>query len=177
MEYVEEPDIGLADDDSKYFKLMEKIDKDSYTRNTSVGIASAITAYARIAMYDYIADEGVVYSDTDSIFTTKELPEHMVGKELGQMKLEYQFDAALFVRSKIYYTVKDGVYKVVFKGVKRGLATQDDVNKLYLGSSVTFYNNNLRKIPGGGLKEESVKYTVTPPDGSKRSMVRDEEGN
>ena len=53
-----------------------------------VGIASAITAYARIEMMKYKTIPGIIiyYSDTDSIITNKELPTQFVGPELGQVK-------------------------------------------------------------------------------------------
>ena len=40
---------------------------------SNVAIASAVTAYARIHMIPYKLDESTVYTDTDSIFTTKPL--------------------------------------------------------------------------------------------------------
>jgi hypothetical protein len=53
-----------------------------------VGIAAAVTAYARIEMLKYKTIPGlkIFYTDTDSIFCDKELPPDMVGSELGQMK-------------------------------------------------------------------------------------------
>ena len=55
-----------------------------------VGIASAITAYARIEMMKYKTIPGIkiYYTDTDSIITNKELPTQFVGPELGQVKDE-----------------------------------------------------------------------------------------
>lgn len=57
---------------------------------TNVAIASAIASYARIEMMKYKTLPGVIvyYTDTDSIFINKELPSHLVGDKLGQMKDE-----------------------------------------------------------------------------------------
>ena len=57
---------------------------------TNVAIASAIASYARIEMMKFKNIPGVktFYTDTDSIFVDKELPAHLVGDELGQMKDE-----------------------------------------------------------------------------------------
>ena len=55
---------------------------------SNVAIASAVTAYARIHMIPYKLDESTVYTDTDSIFTTKPLNSSFLGKGLGQMKDE-----------------------------------------------------------------------------------------
>jgi hypothetical protein len=55
---------------------------------SNVAIAAAVTAYARIQMIYYKLLPGTVYSDTDSIFTTDVLPDHLIGSGLGQMKDE-----------------------------------------------------------------------------------------
>jgi hypothetical protein len=55
---------------------------------SNVAIASAVTAYARIHMIDYKLLPGTVYTDTDSIFISNPLPDHMIGPELGLMKDE-----------------------------------------------------------------------------------------
>jgi hypothetical protein len=52
-------------------------------------IAAAVTAYARIHMIYYKLLPGTVYTDTDSIFTTEELSEHLIGPGLGLMKVEW----------------------------------------------------------------------------------------
>ena len=59
--------------------------------NVSIGIAAAITAYARIHMMQYLQDPSykVYYTDTDSIVTNKPLSSDHIGKALGQLKLEY----------------------------------------------------------------------------------------
>ena len=59
---------------STNFKDFEKLVK------CNVGIASAITSYARIFMIPFKIDGSVVYTDTDSIFTTRPLPLHLIGK-------------------------------------------------------------------------------------------------
>lgn len=55
---------------------------------TNVAIAAAITAYARIHMIPFKLNRNVVYTDTDSIFTTQPLDSSLIGKELGLMKDE-----------------------------------------------------------------------------------------
>ena len=73
------------------FKQFEK------TVKSNIAIASAITSYARISMIPFKLDEGVCYTDTDSIFTGEVLPSEYVGNELGQFKLEHKFDEAVFL--------------------------------------------------------------------------------
>jgi hypothetical protein len=47
-------------------------------------------------------DEDILYSDTDSIFTTKELSKECVGTELGQMKLEKFYNKFISLAPKVY---------------------------------------------------------------------------
>ena len=65
----------------------------------------AVTAYARIFMSQFINNEyyDVIYSDTDSIVTTKKLPQDWIGDEWGKFKLEYHAEFALFIAPKLYY--------------------------------------------------------------------------
>jgi hypothetical protein len=55
---------------------------------SNVAIAAAVTSYARIHMLYYKLLPGTVYTDTDSIFTTDQLSEHLIGSDLGLMKDE-----------------------------------------------------------------------------------------
>jgi hypothetical protein len=72
--------------------------------NISIGIASAISAYARIHMSKFKnnSDYNLFYTDTDSIFIDKPLPNKFIGKDLGQMKLEYNFIEGTFLAPKVY---------------------------------------------------------------------------
>ena len=72
--------------------------------NTCVALAAAITSYARISIYKFVSMESTAYTDTDSIYSTKQLPAELIGDNLGQMKFEFAFDEALFVKPKIYFT-------------------------------------------------------------------------
>jgi hypothetical protein len=45
----------------------------------------------------------IYYTDTDSIDVNRELPSHLIGDELGQMKLEHIFDEAIFLGPKMYW--------------------------------------------------------------------------
>lgn len=56
----------------------------------SIPIAAATTAYARLFMSEYLADHklDILYTDTDSIYTTTKLPEEKINNDLGGWKLE-----------------------------------------------------------------------------------------
>ena len=60
---------------------------------SNVAIAAAVTSYARIEMMKLkmlLIKLGIklFYTDTDSIFVDKELPNYLIGKEIGQLKDE-----------------------------------------------------------------------------------------
>jgi hypothetical protein len=78
------------------YKLLTKLNNELHSNienyhtaiKSNVAIAAAVTAYARIHMIYYKLLEGTVYSDTDSIFTTDVLSDHLIGSGLGLMKDE-----------------------------------------------------------------------------------------
>jgi DNA polymerase elongation subunit (family B) len=93
-----------------------------------VGIAAAVTAYARIEMLELkmlLIKLGInlYYTDTDSLFTDKELPKYLVGKGLGQLKDELNggvIKKAYFLGIKKYgYLDDDNKTHSVFSGVER----------------------------------------------------------
>jgi DNA polymerase type B, organellar and viral len=75
--------------------------------DVNIAIASAITAGARIHMSTFKNNPNfnLYYSDTDNAVIDQELPEHMVGKDLGQMKLEHIINKAVFLAltERVYY--------------------------------------------------------------------------
>jgi len=110
------------------------------THNVSIGIAAAITAYARIHMSQFKnnPDFNLYYSDTDSIYIDKPLPEEMRSNTiLGKMKLEYILKNAIFLAPKVYYLeTEDGkiIYKV--KGLKHEIVlTYNEFEQLLLKQS------------------------------------------
>lgn len=72
--------------------------------NISIPISAAITSYARIHMSQFLSDPNLIifYTDTDSIFSNKPLPSHLIGKELGKLKLENIFKEIIFICPKVY---------------------------------------------------------------------------
>jgi hypothetical protein len=71
--------------------------------NISIVIASAISAYARIHMTQFKNNPNynLFYTDTDSIFIDKPLSDNLIGKDLGKMKLEYNFIEGTFLSPKV----------------------------------------------------------------------------
>ena len=92
---------------------------------SAVQISCAIAAYARLSINPFknIISNKLYYSDTDSLVLEKKLTENIVGKELGQWKLEAIIKKGIFIRPKLYsYFTEDGILKKVASGV--------DYNKL-----------------------------------------------
>lgn len=103
---------------------------------SNVAIASAITAYARIAMMKFKNIPGlkVYYTDTDSIFVNQELPAELVGDEIGQMKDElgggWIKEAYFFGIKKYAYIDNNNKLKTVFSGMDRNSLNWEDIIKL-----------------------------------------------
>jgi hypothetical protein len=95
---------------------------------SNVGIASAVTSYARIEMMELkmlLLRLGIklFYTDTDSIFTDKEIPEHLIGKDLGQLKDELNgkfIKRGYFLGIKKYgYLDSEDKTHSIFSGIER----------------------------------------------------------
>ncbi len=111
--------------------LFEK-NNDHKIIKSNVAIAAAVTANARIIMnvYKLAAGESLLYTDTDSMFTTKPLDPELIGKALGMMKDELGgriIDEAYFFGIKKYgYRIGDEVFSV-FAGIKRNSLTWQNI--------------------------------------------------
>ena len=110
----------------------------------NVAIAAAVTSYARIQMIPFKIDGSCVYSDTDSVFSTKKLDDKFIGSDLGLMKDELNgltIKEAYFLGIKKYgYTYLDKndklVTKSVFAGVSRDSLTFEEIIKLSEGHTI-----------------------------------------
>ena len=89
-----------------------KEDEDLYHGvDVSIAVAAAITSGARILMSEFKnqPDFDLYYTDTDSIITNNPLPSDLVGNQLGQFKLEYEINDAVFLAPKVYgFTTTSG---------------------------------------------------------------------
>lgn len=106
-------------------------------KNISVVVYTMVTVAARTHMSQFKTDKSLIiyYTDTDSIDINKPLDPKFVGDELGQMKLEFIFNEAIFLGPKMYggeYVVYESVcgtyvvYEIVkVKGLKMPLAFKE----------------------------------------------------
>nr|YP_009517257.1 DNA polymerase [Tephrocybe rancida]YP_009517278.1 DNA polymerase [Tephrocybe rancida]AYE93167.1 DNA polymerase [Tephrocybe rancida]AYE93168.1 DNA polymerase [Tephrocybe rancida] len=94
--------------DLKKDRLNTILDNGSESHSINIAIASSITAYARIHMSKFknSPDYKLFYTDTDSIYINKPLPDYLVSssakQELGKMKLEMIGEKAVFLAPKVY---------------------------------------------------------------------------
>ena len=128
--------------------------------------ASYITSEARVInleTQEAIRAHGeVFYTDTDSFTATTEIgtdcgPEalrHLVGDELGQLKLESQ--DKLEIRGNKHYILADGT--VVLKGVKRGAAMRDGA---YRWDSIVGLKEAIRRNMTPGTPLERARTPVS----------------
>jgi hypothetical protein len=145
------------------------------THNTNIAIASAITAYARIHMSQFKnnSDFNLYYSDTDSIYIDKALPESLVNsKILGMMKLEHKINKTIFLAPKVYYLENDKIiYKV--KGLSHDieLTIKDFENLLYKESWIQKWQTKWRKnLAEGHISVLNEVYTLKVTS-NKRKLI------
>ena len=84
--------------------------------------------------YKTLPGISVYYTDTESIFIDKALPNNLEGKELGEMKNELgkgvTIDKAIFLGNKKYgYTVGNKDFST-FSGAKKNKITFDEIRSI-----------------------------------------------
>ena len=113
--------------------------------SSNVAIASFVTAYARISMSKFFNQKGlsVYYTDTDSIFIDKPLPDHFVdSKELGYMKLEDVFVMFISIGAKNWIGITvNGVVVCKMKGSKIKINYLDFLYLLQTNNTKTVNQN------------------------------------
>jgi hypothetical protein len=112
---------------------------------SSIPIAAAMNAYARMSINTMKNLEGnlCLYSDTDSVVLQFSLPDSMVGTELGQYKLEYDIESAIFIRTKLYALIsKEGKVIIKSSGVNPNKLSWEDFEKLNKGINVEVMRNS-----------------------------------
>lgn len=117
---------------------------------SNVAIAAAITSYARIHMIDLKLNNDVIYSDTDSIFTSHPIDPKFIGSDIGLLKDEMGgtiIDKAYFLGLKQYgYTYKDSnnimIDKSVWAGVPKDGLSFDIIEKIASGLEHNLVINN-----------------------------------
>lgn len=150
------------------------------THNVNIGIAAAITAYARMHMSKFKNNSKykLFYTDTDSVYLDKPLDDSMVSSTiLGKMKLENTFNKAIFLAPKVYYleTIDDKViYKV--KGLKHEVElTKDDFENLMFKQSFLqkLQSKWIKNLTESNILIREDLYTLQVTD-NKRKLIYDQ---
>lgn len=98
-------------------------------------LASYVTSYGRLKIYDYLTKYNGLYCDTDSIITFMDIPN---SNELGEMKLENELKELIIIKPKMY--MKKDLFDKEF--VKLKGIPNPDINILtkVLNNEKIFYN-------------------------------------
>ena len=159
--------------------LMDDLPENQRNYNTNIAIAAAITAGARVYMsyFKNMEDINIYYSDTDSICTDTPLDPKYVGGELGQFKLEHQFDEAVFLAPKVWGGKNKYYETVKVKGLKNPV--KYDLLKTLLKKGNSLQNPNeiwYKDISKGQIIVKDEIYTLSVTD-NKRQLIYDGNNN
>ena len=149
--------IQFSADGQSFTLLNGEINLYSYS---SLGLASAITAYARIGINEVKLKlskdhpDSLLYSDTDSLFCKSPLPDDLVGPNLGQFKLVKKVSKIYIIKPKVYLTVDyDGTFDSTLAGVDFNLTPEICEKLLYPNNSHTIYSKKwIRNYALGNLE-------------------------
>lgn len=161
-----------------FFTLPSSLDSDAFSiKNTSVVIASVITASARIHMSIFKTDPklNIYYTDTDSIDVNQELKPKFIGSELGQMKLEHTFSSAIYLSPKMYGGKTEEYEIVRIKGLKNPIPYSELLPLLTKNSTLEIKQEKWYSDVSNGLfhiKDEIYTLMVTD---NKRKLLYNKE--
>jgi len=180
---------------------MKRINSNFIINNSSIAIAAAITAEARIFMSIFKNNPHIklYYSDTDSIFINlnpdqlnelfkEKFPQGIVSnKGLGLLKLENVINKAIFLAPKCYWLeLADGTRKVKIKGVKSSFiqkAIDEEILTFETFKSMLNKDNSLvlnqekwaRKYIDANITILQTSYELKQND-NKRELIYDDNG-
>jgi hypothetical protein len=163
-----------------YFLIFYMLpDDEKLDSKTSVGIATATTAYSRIHMSQFKNNDKIrlYYTDTDSIYTDSDISESFIDpKTLGKLKLENICKRAIFLAAKLYYLETDsGKLVIKVKGLKdtTTLNYDDFKNLLYKNFIVERSHNKwFRNLSESKINIIAQIYSIKVTD-NKRELIYD----
>jgi hypothetical protein len=165
------------------YKYNEELDM-FHGMDVNVAIASAITAGARILMSYFKNNPNFIlyYSDTDSVVVDKPLPDSMVGKNLGQLKLEYIIKRAIFLAPKVYGIEDENGKEIIkIKGVTSEATEKinlDILEKLLIeNESLEFKQFKwFKKVLKGDITIDEVVYKLKATSNKRAPIYNIEDG-
>lgn len=144
----DEPDFGCSYQEvGENTYRLKNVDK-KRSGETVVCWSSYVASYARVVLYNYLKP-GTYYADTDSVFTTQELPSELVDDyEFGLMALEHLVNESYFVAPK-RYAIKTSEGEIIkkIKGVHKDAVAYIPLETF--GADVgVFYDKPVKMITG-----------------------------
>jgi hypothetical protein len=139
---------------------------------SAVQIAAAITAWGRVSINKFKNDPNnkAIMSATDSLVCEKELPESVVGKDLGQMKLERKIAHGIFIRKNVYgLLLENGEFISKCGGLGKNKLTYEEFKLLLSGENLIktreIFKVNWEKL---SVKIFEIPFTI---NGIKKEIV------
>ena len=107
-----------------------------------------------------LPDTHVYYTDTDSVVLNRRLPHTLVGNQLGQFKLEYEIEEAVFLAPKVYGVItKDGKEFSKVKGYNHQVPFDNLVSLLKKDASLS-HDLRMKNLGQGSLKMSASPYNL-----------------
>ena len=174
--------INKIEYENHYLITIPHTNDESFGLDGNVAIALAVTAYSRIEMSKVKNNPNITiyYSDTDSIYISEYLPNHLVDKKiLGKWKFEGEYIYAIFLAPKTYGCLDlNGKHFTKIKGFSSQVTMEDletilntnrtDVNKLN-------QEKWFKDVTGGKIVIKSSPYQLCITD-NKRVLIHNEDG-
>ena len=146
------------------------------SKNTSIAIALAITAYSRIQMAHLkkIAQESgltIYYMDTDCIAISGDFDPNYIGTELGKLKLEHVFNEVVYLAPKVYAGKTDSYEYVKIKGAKNSISLNEMKKALFKNEILNINHfKNYKNVGKGYIEVKNEIYTLMLTD-NKRKLI------
>ena len=171
-------DILEIDGTNKIFLILNKIVHDL---NSSLPIASAVTAYARMRLAPILLDESikVLYTDTDSYVIEGDLEllnngkyKSLLHNNIGGLKLEHIFSEFIALAPKLYGGILEDntEFKTKVKGFKDRVEF-DILKNLLFNQDRNFlleHNKWFRSLNNGEIIIKSCPYTLELNENKRR---------
>lgn len=146
------------------------------SKNTSVPVALAITAQARVHMSKLkevatSSDLNIYYMDTDCIALSGKLDPKYIGLELGLLKLEHVFNDVIYLAPKVYSGKADGYEYTKVKGLKDSITFDELKPILKKGECIKLSQDKWYKDIGQShITVKDEVYTLMVTD-NKRELI------
>ena len=187
---TDEIDLKNGKELISFFKDSGQFDNHKLSqKNSSISIALAVTAYARIHMSlaprlkQIAIDSGltIFYMDTDSIAFSGSLAGNFVSnKKLGLLKLEHVFNEVVYLAPKVYAGRATGYDYIKVKGSKLPLSFEQIKSLLTKDEKVVIHQDKWYKHIDQAapplIKINREDYTLMLTD-NKRKLIFDNNGN